>query len=533
MRNPTTAALPVIPRRAKALRRHIPPAVFAIVAAFGAGCSQPTPSQPANKKIEVTTVKSDDLKLQIDAFCGNCHVVPDPSAFPQSAWHEEVSRGFDFYFESGRNDLSPPPLAQVTDYFRDLAPKELVLPKPADSVDAPNPLRFRIQDVTTNASRSEPASISFIDWTNGPSSGSFWISDMEHGSVVQQSIEGKVAWNRSDLCANPAAVRICDLDQNAEPDLILADLGSFQPADHDRGRLIWLPNFSRADSKPITILEKVGRVADAHVGDFDGDHRPDLVVAEFGWHRTGGIHVLYNREDNSATPAVRFDRQTVDSRPGTIHVPTADLNGDGRLDFVALISQEYEVVVAFLNEPDGFRKVNLGESNDPAWGSSGLQLTDLDNDGDLDVLVTNGDSFDSHLIKPYHGISWLENKGHLEFQKHRLTAFPGVHRALAADFDRDGDLDIAAAAMLPRPLLQGRDASEFDSVIWLEQTAPGQFQRHSIQRGSVTHAAMTVGDFDGDSDIDIAVGQFGNDQVSSGTSMTILWNDGPASAVGQ
>ncbi|MEJ7638220.1 MAG: VCBS repeat-containing protein [Singulisphaera sp.] len=32
-----------------------------------------------------------------------------------------------------------------------------------------------------------------------------------------------------------------------------------------------------------------------------------------------------------------------------MHVPVADLNGDGRPDFVALISQEHETVVAFLN----------------------------------------------------------------------------------------------------------------------------------------------------------------------------------------
>ena len=32
-----------------------------------------------------------------------------------------------------------------------------------------------------------------------------------------------------------------------------------------------------------------------------------------------------------------------------------------------------------------------------------MQLVDFDGDGDLDVLVTNGDSFDDFLLKPYHG----------------------------------------------------------------------------------------------------------------------------------
>jgi hypothetical protein len=392
-------------------------------------------------------------------------------------------------------------------------------------------VRFRIQEIVSPSDRAKPASISFIDWSTTQKPGAFWLSDMEHGTVVRQSPDGAITWRRSNLSANPAVIRICDLDNNGKSDLLVTDLGSFQPADHDHGRVIWVPGFERESPELIPVLEGVGRVADVRIGDFDADGRADLVVAEFGWHRTGGIHVLFNREDKHTPTGVRFEKTTVDERPGAIHVPTADINQDGRLDFVALISQEHEVVVAFLNEPEGFRKVTLGVPNDPSNGFSGLELTDLDADGDLDVLTTNGDTFDSHLIKPYHGIAWLENQGDLQFRQRRLTSLPGVHRALAADLDGDGDLDIAAAALLPKQLLRGQSSSDFDSVIWLEQTSRGEFRRHSIERGSTTHAAMVVGDFDFDSDIDIAVGQFGNEQIPPGAAMTIFWNDGPAPAV--
>ena len=63
-------------------------------------------------------------------------------------------------------------------------------------------------------------------------------------------------------------------------------------------------------------------------------------------------------------------------------MPVGDLNKDGRPDFVALISQEHETVVAFLNEGNGrFRKETIYTAPHPAFGSSGIQLIDLDGQG--------------------------------------------------------------------------------------------------------------------------------------------------------
>src|SRR5579859_2502139 len=107
-----------------------------------------------------------------------------------------------------------------------------------------------------------------------------------------------------------------------------------------------------------------------------------------------------------------FVATVFDPRHGAIHVPIADLNHDGRPDFVALISQEFETVVAFLNTgPGKFEPHVTHAAPHPAFGSSGIQLVDLDQDGDLDVLYSNGDVLDSNLLRPYHGIQWLENRG--------------------------------------------------------------------------------------------------------------------------
>ena len=222
-----------------------------------------------------------------------------------------------------------------------------------------------------------------------------------------------------------------------------------------------------------------------------------------------------------------FETTILDERPGTIHVPVCDLNGDGRLDFVALISQEHEVIEAFLGNGDGtFTVRRIDDAGDPAFGSSGIQLIDLDQDGDLDVIATNGDTFDSQYIEPYRGIRWLENTGEYPFRVHELTRMPGVHRALAADLDGDGDLDIAACALLPT-VLRRPSHGGLDSVIWLEQVSPGQFERRSIEQNDLTR-----GDAGGGSNGDgrPTSSSAGSARACDAASpmLTIYWNEGPA-----
>jgi hypothetical protein len=199
-----------------------------------------------------------------------------------------------------------------------------------------------------------------------------------------------------------------------------------------------------------------------------------------------------------------FVRTRIDERSGTVSIHPLDLNGDNRLDFVALISQQHEQVVAFINGPGGFNPHVIYAAPHPNWGSSGMDVADVDRDGDLDVVLAHGDTLDDGIIKPYHGIELLENRGTYPFAAHTLATLPGVHPVKSIDFDGDGDLDIVAGAFYP-PTAIGATPN-MPSLVWLEQVAQGRFEKHTLEVGNPSHASLDAADFDGDGDVDLAVG---------------------------
>ena len=174
------------------------------------------------------------------------------------------------------------------------------------------------------------------------------------------------------------------------------------------------------------------------------------------------------------------------------------------MDFIALISQQHEQVVVFLNQPGGFTPQTLYSGPHPNWGSSGMDVADVDGDGDLDVLLAHGDTLDDGIVKPYHGIEWLENRGGYPFAAHTLATLAGVHPVKAVDFDRDGDLDVLAGSFFSPDAIGS--APTLPSLAWLEQVAPGRFERRALELGSPLHATLDAADFDGDGDIDLVVG---------------------------
>jgi hypothetical protein len=319
-------------------------------------------------------------------------------------------------------------------------------------------------------------------------------------------------------------VQVVDLDGDGIKDLLVADLGSKNPTTDSTGRVIWLRGQAGGQFTPITLLEGVGRVTDVRAVDFRGNGKLDLVVAIFGW-QTGAILHLENRTTDWSKPA--FHHRVLDDRSGAIHVEIGDVNGDGRIDVVALLSQEHETIVAFLGDgKGGFTKKTIFEAPHPAYGSSGIQLVDLDGDGKLDVLYTNGDTLDPpYLLKPYHGIQWLQNRDAFPFTHRPITAQYGVMRAVAADVDGDGRLDIVSVAFLPPSVLEEARARGAEAVQVLRQVAPGKFERHVLARSTCSHFTCEAGDLFGDGRVHIVAGNYFATPVDDPRELLTVWKN--------
>ena len=448
--------------------------------------------------------------IQVAAFCGDCHALPRAESYPREAWHELALRGYEFYARSGRTDLDPPPPAVSIDYFRSRAPEQLTFPPAEQQSDSLLRTTFLAQRVPGSSLAPAIAHLRWAPLLSGQSP-EVIACDMRGGQVTAVALAGP-APSRRELARldNPCHAESCDLNGDGVLDLVVADLGSFTPDDHHRGRVVWLRGRSGLDGfDTIVLAGGLGRVADVRPTDVDADGDLDLLVAVFGLHRTGQILLLRNVTLAGEPP--RFESERIDPRPGTIHIPVHDLNDDGLPDFVALISQEYESVEAFINLGDGhFQPHVLWSGPDLTFGSSGIELVDLDQDGDVDVVYTNGDSFDNSYANPSHGVQWLENQGEFKFAYHRLTDMTGAFRAIPGDVDMDGDLDLIVAAQLPEEIKPVSLATRpLAAVVILEQVGPGSFTRHTLESGGPRYAAAEAADFDGDGDLDFALGTVG------------------------
>ncbi len=484
-----------------------------------------TDSPPMVDAVKKTALSAETIS-RIQRFCGDCHPMPIPSTFPKANWVEEVRQGFDFYIESKRSDLEEPIRQDVVRYFQDAAPDKVLVPRAREMKQEASTVRFQ-RSAGIGHSDLSPATAQVL-WN--PIEKSIFFTDMSAGTfrvwkpssiVLLENLGTHVDTEHVKtvaIGANICRVFQCDWDRDGLQDYLIGELGTFPVGDHDKGQVSLLLGNPDGSVEAVVLADKLGRVVEAKPFDYDEDGDTDVLVAEFGWRKTGGLKLLRNVGGTPRKPTLQLE--TINDRHGVLAVEVADLDGDSRLDFVVAYGQEFESVEVYFNLGKGrFEHKVIMQLPDPSYNSSSFQIVDLDNDGRLDVVHTCGDTMDALLPKPYHGLRWIRNLGMGQWETRELGLLVGALQSTVADFDNDGDLDIAAVGLFPKAYLDGLGA--YDSICWWEQKVNLEFVRHSIERDHCAHAACSAGDVNGDGRVDLIVGEWLSDDRSG---FHVFWN---------
>jgi hypothetical protein len=346
--------------------------------------------------------------------------------------------------------------------------------------------------------------------------------------LVCDALRGHVSWIRqfpkgafsesivgSPIQA-PAHVEAIDFDKDGDLDLVIASLGVLNPSNNRVGAVLILENDGKQHFTNHVVASNIARVADVRAGDLDGDGDLDLAVAGFGYD-DGEVSWLENKG------GWRFEQRVLLRLSGPINAIVADIDKNGSPDIVALISQEWEEIWAFSNEaPSRFASKMIWGSTNADFGSSWISLVDLDRDGDLDILYSNGDAFDYAPAnsRPWHGVQWLENKGNLQFDFHRIADLPGASSPQAADLDGDGDIDV----VLVSAYNNWSDPGAL-SLVWLENNGRMQFALHAIASSPTQLITLALGDVDGDGRLDLVTGGMYVSRPYDRMSRITLWKN--------
>lgn len=175
--------------------------------------------------------------------------------------------------------------------------------------------------------------------------------------------------------------------------------------------------------------------------DFNGDTKPDLGLITAAGSTTGGIQILLGKGDGT------FSQGSLIAAPGVFAPVAADLNLDGKVDLVAMVSQTCNVcglpevgLAVFLGNGDGTFQNGQGVSLGSGGVTSGPLVGDFNGDGkpDLAYRIAEG---------PHHPVGGvLLGRGDGSFSSPILDASPPPFTRIAQDLNGDKLADLIARA---------------------------------------------------------------------------------------
>ena len=509
-----------------------------IIIVLGQACnSGDHQNQKKDKALPTVGIKKEVLENPLDkpanvlarTYCTGCHLYPEPQQLDKATWETILPRMGHFFgiyetdttrsglLEGGRageivergNVFPKGPTIdtlifnKIKAYYLDEAPEQLPDSPAKEIKEGLN--YFKLHKPASKTKNPMHLMVKII----GPDQ--WYISDVGRSSFSIMDNQFKV----QKTASSPEGT--VWVHQGNEHTFALV-IGTFNPTDMDLGFVMRLPS---TRGQPTRIIAKnLQRPVHMDMGDLDGDGLEDMVISEYG-KNTGSL--AWWKQD----PSGNFQKFMLRNKPGATKAYIRDLNNNGKQDIIALFGQGDEGIFIYHNQGNGKFAEEPLIRFPPTYGSSYFELFDFNGDGKEDIIYTAGDNADyDPIAKPYHGIRIFLNDGTNHFKESFFYPLNGAYKAIASDFDKDGDIDIVAISFFP-----DYERSPEESFVYLENKGEMNFEAQTFPGSSDGRwMAMDVGDMDGDGDLDILLGSmiFGTDHTRffekwSGGTLPFAW----------
>ena len=289
---------------------------------------------------------------------------------------------------------------------------------------------------------------------------------------------------------SPWSVAVGDFNGDGKPDLAAAAADG-----------VWIL-VGRGDGTFQPALNYGGKAFSIVAGDFNGDGKLDLAVAPFDYYAfpQDSVSILLGNGDGTFKPASN-------SRAGSLPYALAvgDFNGDGRLDLAVANYGSYDWATGSYTNRNASMLLGNGDGTfQPAINYSvgearltSVAVADLNGDGKLDLAVANQNA---------NSVSILLGNGDGTFKPAVNYGAGTIPLAVSVgDFNADGKQDLALASFGSWDRIS---ASYTNSGVWvLLGEGDGTFQT-AVNYGAGKQSefmAVAIGDFNGDGKLDLTV----------------------------
>ena len=444
--------------------------------------------------------------------CQSCHLLPEPSLLDTKSWEKGVlpnmgprlgifHYGYETY-PSSRNDLSiglnfypaEPAMSleewqNIIDYYTATSPDSLPKQDRKQAIQTELPL-FTVQ--LPQISYENPTS-SFVKVNAGNSIYPLIISDVTKRNIYffNSQLELK------DSVHSDGPVVDIEFTNNK---MIACNIGVLNPNNgrYGKGQLINIDASGKMQKDTGALFDNLRRPVQINAADLNRDGKTDYIVCEFG-NLIGELSWMENLGNN------QFTKHVLRPFPGAIKAYVNDYNNDGAPDIWVLFAQGEEGVFLFTNKGNGNFETKEVLRLPAVYGSSYFELADFNKDGYPDIVYTCGDNADySVVFKPYHGVYIFLNDKTNQFNQKYFFPINGCYKAIARDYDADGDLDIAAISFFA-----DYEHQPEEGFVYLENEGNFNFRPYSLPEAYLGRwLTMDAGDINGDGKIDLVLGNF-------------------------